>query len=42
VVLREGMVAEIGRFDELVERGGPFTRLYEAQFGKQAKRGAAG
>jgi len=42
VVLREGTVAEIGRFDELVERGGPFTRLYEAQFGKQAKRGAAG
>ncbi len=42
VVLRDGTVAEVGRFDELVERGGAFTRLYEAQFGKRAKRGAAG
>jgi ATP-binding cassette subfamily B protein/subfamily B ATP-binding cassette protein MsbA len=42
VVLRDGTVAETGRFDELVERGGAFTRLYEAQFGKQVKRGAAG
>jgi ATP-binding cassette subfamily B protein len=42
VVLREGTVAEVGTFDELVARGGAFTRLYEAQFGKQAKRGAAG
>ncbi|HEY2386902.1 MAG TPA: ABC transporter ATP-binding protein [Candidatus Binatia bacterium] len=42
VVLRDGTVAETGRFDELVERGGAFTRLYEAQFGKPVKRGAAG
>ncbi len=42
IVLREGTVAERGTFDELVARGGAFTRLYEAQFGKQAKRGAAG
>jgi ATP-binding cassette subfamily B protein/subfamily B ATP-binding cassette protein MsbA len=37
VVLRDGTVAERGTFDDLVERGGAFTRLYEAQFGKQAK-----
>jgi ATP-binding cassette subfamily B protein/subfamily B ATP-binding cassette protein MsbA len=42
VVLRDGTVAERGTFDELVARGGAFTRLYEAQFGKQAKREAAG
>ncbi len=42
IVLRDGTVAEAGAFDELVARGGAFTRLYEAQFGKQAKRGAAG
>ena len=42
VVLREGTVAERGTFDELVARGGAFTRLYEAQFGTQAKREAAG
>ena len=42
VVLRDGTVAETGRFDQLVAHGGAFTRLYEAQFGKQVKRGAAG
>jgi len=42
LVLRDGTIAERGTFDELVDRGGAFTRLYEAQFGKQAKRGAAG
>ena len=42
IVLRDGTVVERGTFDELVARGGAFTRLYEAQFGKQAKRGAAG
>jgi ATP-binding cassette subfamily B protein/subfamily B ATP-binding cassette protein MsbA len=42
VVLRDGTVAERGTFDELVARGGAFTRLYEAQFGVEAKRGAAG
>ncbi|MCC6767164.1 MAG: ABC transporter ATP-binding protein [Deltaproteobacteria bacterium] len=35
VVLREGTVAEQGTFDELVARGGAFTRLYEAQFGRR-------
>ena len=34
VVLRDGTVAETGTFDELVARGGAFTRLYEAQFGR--------
>jgi hypothetical protein len=42
LVLRDGTVAERGTFDELVDRGGAFTRLYEAQFGTQVKRGAAG
>ena len=42
VVLRDGTVAERGTFDELVARGGAFTRLYEAQFGAEARRGAAG
>ena len=41
LVLRDGTIAERGTFDALVDRGGAFTRLYEAQFGKQAKRGAA-
>jgi ATP-binding cassette subfamily B protein/subfamily B ATP-binding cassette protein MsbA len=40
IVLRDGTVAERGTFDDLVARGGAFTRLYDAQFGKQAKRGA--
>lgn len=34
VVLRDGTVAEQGTFDDLVARGGAFTRLYEAQFGR--------
>ncbi len=42
VVLREGVVAESGTFDELVARGGAFARLHEAQFGVRAKRGAIG
>jgi ATP-binding cassette subfamily B protein len=42
LVLRDGTVAERGTFDDLVARGGAFARLYDAQFGKQAKRGAAG
>lgn len=37
VVLRDGTVAEQGTFDELVGRGGAFTRLYEAQFGTKAQ-----
>ncbi|TMA81404.1 MAG: ATP-binding cassette domain-containing protein [Deltaproteobacteria bacterium] len=41
LVLRDGTIAERGTFDALVDRGGTFTRLYEAQFGKQVKRGAA-
>ncbi len=40
VVLRDGTVAERGTFDELVARGGAFTRLYEAQFGRQAGKAA--
>jgi ATP-binding cassette, subfamily B, bacterial len=40
VVLREGTVAERGTFDDLVARGGAFTRLYEAQFGRAAGRAA--
>jgi ABC-type multidrug transport system fused ATPase/permease subunit len=36
VVLRDGTIAEQGTFDELVARGGAFTRLYEAQFGRAA------
>jgi len=40
IVLREGVVAETGTFDELVARGGAFTRLYDAQFGTRTKRGA--
>jgi ATP-binding cassette subfamily B protein/subfamily B ATP-binding cassette protein MsbA len=35
VVLRDGTVAERGTFDDLVARGGAFTRLYEAQFGRK-------
>lgn len=42
IVLRDGTVAESGTFDELVGRGGAFTRLYEAQFGTQAPRESAG
>jgi ABC-type multidrug transport system fused ATPase/permease subunit len=30
VVLRDGTVTERGTFDELVARGGAFTRLYDA------------
>ena len=40
VVLRDGTVAERGTFDELVARGGAFTRLYEAQFGRQPGKAA--
>jgi len=40
VVLRDGTVAEIGGFDELVSRGGAFTRLYDAQFGRTAGKAA--
>jgi ATP-binding cassette subfamily B protein/subfamily B ATP-binding cassette protein MsbA len=35
VVLRDGAVAERGTFDDLVARGGAFTRLHEAQFGRK-------
>ncbi len=41
VVLRDGTVAETGTFDELVARGGPFTRLYEAQFGRSGGKATA-
>ena len=40
IVLRDGVVAERGAFDELVARGGAFTRLYEAQFGRAAGKAA--
>lgn len=40
VVLRDGTIAETGTFDELVARGGAFTRLYDAQFGKRSERAA--
>jgi ATP-binding cassette subfamily B protein/subfamily B ATP-binding cassette protein MsbA len=42
IVLRDGKVAESGTFDELVGRGGAFTRLYQAQFGAPPPREAAG
>jgi ATP-binding cassette subfamily B protein/subfamily B ATP-binding cassette protein MsbA len=41
VVLREGTFAERGTFDDLGARGGAFTRLYEAQFGKLAGKATA-
>jgi ABC-type multidrug transport system fused ATPase/permease subunit len=41
VVLRDGTIAERGTFDDLVARGGAFTRLYEAQFGKLAGKATA-
>lgn len=41
VVLRDGTVAEQGTFDDLVARGGAFTRLYEAQFGRRAGQAEA-
>ncbi len=40
VVLRDGVVAEHGTFDDLVARGGAFTRVYEAQFGRTAGKAA--
>ncbi len=40
VVLRDGTVAERGTFDDLVARGGAFTRLYEAQFGRTPGKAA--
>jgi len=40
VVLRDGVVAEHGTFDDLVARGGAFTRLYEAQFGRAPGKAA--
>jgi ATP-binding cassette, subfamily B, bacterial len=40
VVLRDGAVVERGTFDELVAKGGAFTRLYEAQFGRQPGKAA--
>ncbi len=42
IVLRDGKVAESGTFDDLVARGGAFTRLYQAQFGAPPSREAAG
>jgi ATP-binding cassette subfamily B protein/subfamily B ATP-binding cassette protein MsbA len=41
VVLRDGTIAERGTFDDLVARGGAFTRLYEAQFGKLSGKASA-
>jgi ATP-binding cassette subfamily B protein/subfamily B ATP-binding cassette protein MsbA len=40
VVLRDGTVAEKGTFDDLVARGGAFTRLYDAQFGRAPGKAA--
>lgn len=33
VVLRDGGIAEVGSYDELVARGGYFARLHDTQFG---------
>ncbi len=33
IVLKSGRIVEQGRFDELVNRGGPFAALYRSQFG---------
>jgi ATP-binding cassette subfamily B protein/subfamily B ATP-binding cassette protein MsbA len=40
VVLRDGTIVERGTFDELVERGGAFKRLYDAQFGRAPGKAA--
>jgi ABC-type multidrug transport system fused ATPase/permease subunit len=32
-VLQDGMVVEVGTHTELRQRGGPFQRLYDSQFG---------
>ncbi len=40
VVLRDGEIVERGTFNELVRRGGFFTRLYERQFGEAERRAA--
>ncbi len=37
VVLDDGRVAEVGTHQELLQRGGIYTRLYETQFGAQDK-----
>ena len=38
VVLRDGGIAEIGTYDELVARGGYFARLHGTQFGLASER----
>lgn len=35
LVMKEGRVVEQGRWDELVEQGGTFAELHEAQFGER-------
>jgi ATP-binding cassette, subfamily B, bacterial len=42
VVLREGRVAEVGTFDELLARHGEFARLHDSQFGLGAEGRADG
>ncbi len=39
VVLRDGTVAEVGSFDELMARRGPFALLHEAQLGLRGEGG---